>query len=99
MLVFDDLESFEEYWSGMLYDASLLELNCFSHDYGIILKALWVEGEDHRRMQTINMIYCLLNLTDYLAEVVFVRVLHCNYCFPYCPYCTLRKWEIILPLL
>ena len=90
MLVLDDLESFEEYWSGMLYDASLLELNCFSHDCGIILMALWMEGEDHRRMQTINMIYdCLLNLTDYLSEVVFVRVLHCSYCFPYCPYCTL----------
>ena len=45
------------------------------------------------------MIYdCLLNLTDYLAEVVFVGVLHCSYCSPYCPYCTLYGSYIPFPL-
>lgn len=68
LLVFDAFNSCEEYWSGTLWNASLLKfISCFSHDKTGVMG---FEEEDHRSIKC----YFMTSYRKYILLTQFITV-------------------------
>lgn len=83
-LVFDDLESFEEYWSGIFWNVSW----DFSDVSLMVMPGLWAFVHSHHIIYQEYILSTLFITVDidlsHVAEVVFVKDVHSKVTSPSC---------------